>query len=216
MLVLWRLLNKANLRFLQFLRKRVDRLRPVIPHWTVWLSVFFLPHTRFSRSSRVCQVGTRGPVLGAGSAVRQAARPFRVGQSKNFAQVRRISVCRAPHGPGAAWRSVTNGLLDRNGEHAPPASRPRGFLARRATRRLTSITASVLHCPPTSQPISADHTEGLARPRPKTRSLSYTGEESVGKMEQFVLQSSSSSPSEVVLDRFLLWSSCSARLFPAA
>ena len=161
MLVLWRLLNKANLRFLQFLRKRVDRLRPVIPHWTVCLSVLFFPHTPFSRSSRVCHVGTRGPVLGTGSAARQAARPFRVGQVQKPRSGPAHQCV-----PGPAWPG--RGLAQCDQRPVRPQRRARSTsVASTWLSRAEGDEAPDQHHrigAPLPTHLAADHTEGLRAP----------------------------------------------------
>ena len=43
---------------------------------------------------------------------------------KDFIQGRRIGVCRSRHGPGTSQRRVSNGLLNRYGENAPPTASP--------------------------------------------------------------------------------------------
>ena len=93
----------------------------------------------------------------ADSSQRQAARP---GQVQNLTQGRHIGMRRSGMArpsavwPTASWTATESMLHQRRAQGAFAGARTAGgaLCARRATRRLSSCSASAFHSPPTSQP----------------------------------------------------------------
>ena len=112
-----------------------ERSNPLFAQGIFFPSRHFLPAAVQSSKAWFAGGYARCRVRAGSAAQRQVARPVRVGQAQDLAQVRRISVCRAQHGPGAPYSAVTNGLLDRDGKHALPAARRRGFCGGARSRR---------------------------------------------------------------------------------